>query len=116
MPGDSGATVVTNARATTFYTRGCGCIGHPAFPTPSGADELANLGQIMSREREGVMCRSPDERSDIRDLQQPRISLRSCGLRVRTKRLRPAERLQHALLRFRRFGVVGKFRLILERL
>src|ERR1700761_3493973 len=35
MPGDSGATVVTNARAYYHYTRGCGCIGHPAFPTPS---------------------------------------------------------------------------------
>src|ERR1700761_128972 len=46
MLGDSGATVVTNARATTFYTRGCGCIGYPAFPTPSiGRNELAKLGQ-----------------------------------------------------------------------
>jgi hypothetical protein len=33
--GFSGATVVTNARAFYQYTRGCGCIGHPAFPTPS---------------------------------------------------------------------------------
>src|ERR1700704_5214926 len=35
MPGDPGATVVTNARAYYQYTRGCGCNGHPAFPTPS---------------------------------------------------------------------------------
>ena len=35
MPGDPGATVVTNARAYYHYTRGCGCNGHPAFPTPS---------------------------------------------------------------------------------
>ncbi len=34
MPGDSGATVVTNARAYYHYTRGCGCNGHPAFPAP----------------------------------------------------------------------------------
>jgi hypothetical protein len=34
MPGDPGATVVTNARATYHYTRGCGCNGHPAFPAP----------------------------------------------------------------------------------
>ena len=34
MPGDPGATVVTNARAYYNYTRGCGCNGHPAFPAP----------------------------------------------------------------------------------
>ena len=34
MPGDPGATVVTNARAYYHYTRGCGCNGHPAFPAP----------------------------------------------------------------------------------
>src|SRR6204780_3686404 len=40
MPGDPGATVVTNARAYYHYTRGCGCNGHPAFPTPSlGGDK-----------------------------------------------------------------------------
>jgi hypothetical protein len=33
--GCSGATVVTNARAYYHYRRGCGCNGHPAFPTPS---------------------------------------------------------------------------------
>ena len=35
MPGVSGVTVVTNARATYHYTRGCGRIGRPAFPVPS---------------------------------------------------------------------------------
>src|ERR1700761_1864420 len=69
MPGDSGATVVTNARATTLTTRGCGCIGHPAFPTPSlegratpsigGRNELAKLGRIVSRER--LSTRHPRE-------------------------------------------------------
>ena len=34
MPGDPGATVVTNACVLLLYTRGCGCNGHPAFPTP----------------------------------------------------------------------------------
>jgi hypothetical protein len=33
--GCSGATVVTNACAFYHTTRGCGCNGHPAFPTPS---------------------------------------------------------------------------------
>jgi hypothetical protein len=35
MPGDSGVTVVTNARVYYHYTRGCGRIGRPAFPAPS---------------------------------------------------------------------------------
>src|ERR1700738_5622487 len=36
MPGESGATVVTTLVCfTTLCARGCGCSGHPAFPTPS---------------------------------------------------------------------------------
>src|ERR1700686_5431513 len=37
MLGVSGKPVVTTARvlSTLFCTRGCGCIGRPAFPTPS---------------------------------------------------------------------------------
>src|SRR5882672_9915780 len=35
MPGDPGATVVTCLRAFYFCTQGCGCVAHPAFPTPS---------------------------------------------------------------------------------
>src|SRR3984885_12357195 len=34
IPGDPGATVVTNACVLLPYTRGCGCNGHPAFPAP----------------------------------------------------------------------------------
>ena len=34
MPGDPGATVVTNACAFYHCARGYGCIGHPAFPAP----------------------------------------------------------------------------------
>src|ERR1700691_1909769 len=34
MPGDPGATVVTNACAFYLRARGCGCNGHPAFPAP----------------------------------------------------------------------------------
>jgi hypothetical protein len=34
MPGDSGVTVVTNARVY-YITRGCGRIERPAFPAPS---------------------------------------------------------------------------------
>jgi hypothetical protein len=41
MPGGSGVLVVARVRSTnTKCTRGCGCSGHPAFPTPSkGARE-----------------------------------------------------------------------------
>src|ERR1700682_4270609 len=41
MPGDSGVLVVTRVRSTnTKCTRGRGCSGHPAFPTPSmGAED-----------------------------------------------------------------------------
>src|SRR5712671_445856 len=42
MPGDSGVHVVTRVLSTnTKCTRGRGCNGHPAFPTPSkGAEDL----------------------------------------------------------------------------
>src|ERR1700732_4791366 len=57
MPGDPGATVVTNARAYYHYTRGCGCNGHPAFPTPSfGRIVQAQLGCDLRRETADV-CR-----------------------------------------------------------
>ena len=35
MPGDSGVLVYSCAFYYTKRTRGCGCSGHPAFPTPS---------------------------------------------------------------------------------
>ena len=56
MPGDSGATVVTNARAFYTTTRGCGCNGHPAFPAPScsGRNVHAQPGRIAPRDCEGV--------------------------------------------------------------
>src|SRR5450631_4540460 len=54
MPGDSGVLVVTRVRSTnTNCTRGRGCNGHPAFPTPSkGRKVHANLGRIAPRDRE----------------------------------------------------------------
>jgi hypothetical protein len=55
MPGDPGATVVTNACVLLPYTRGCGCNGHPAFPTPFVGRRIpAQLGRIAPRECEGV--------------------------------------------------------------
>jgi hypothetical protein len=51
MPGDSGVLVVTRVRSTTTKcTRGCGCIGHPAFPTPSfGREIYQRLGRMARR-------------------------------------------------------------------
>ena len=56
MPGDSGGPSVTTLVCLFhFCTRGCGCIGHPAFPTPSiGRMIPANLGRIAPRECEVV--------------------------------------------------------------
>jgi hypothetical protein len=43
MPGDSGILVVTRVRSTTTKcTRGRGCNGHPAFPTPSLGGRYSN--------------------------------------------------------------------------
>src|SRR5882724_5293709 len=43
MPGDSGVLVVTRVRSTnTKCTRGRGCNGHPAFPTPSSGEGFIN--------------------------------------------------------------------------
>ncbi len=44
MPGDPGATVVTNACAFYHCARGCGCIGHPAFPAPFLGSRRSLLG------------------------------------------------------------------------
>src|ERR1700681_3191648 len=54
MPGDSGVLVVTRVRSTTTKcTRGRGCNGHPAFPTPSLGERFhAQLGRIAPRGRE----------------------------------------------------------------
>src|SRR3569832_453251 len=47
MPGDPGATVVTNSCALSLCARGCGCAWHPAFPTPSWAvKDDAKSGRI----------------------------------------------------------------------
>src|SRR5882724_4371574 len=51
MPGDSGVLVVTRVRSTTTKcTRGCGCNGHPAFPTPSLGGRFINGSGALRRE------------------------------------------------------------------
>jgi len=52
MPGDAGVLVVTRVRSTnTKCTRGRGCSGRPAFPTPSLGREInARLGRSAPRD------------------------------------------------------------------
>jgi hypothetical protein len=66
MPGDSGVLVVTRVRSTnTKCTRGRGCNGHPAFPTPfMGGRIHAQLGRIAPRARSRMWTRRHCERSD----------------------------------------------------
>jgi hypothetical protein len=58
MPGDSGGPVVNMLVCfVLFCTRGYGCIGHPAFPTPSVVLEGRTLRKIRAhapRDREAV--------------------------------------------------------------
>src|ERR1700680_3131222 len=62
MPGYSGGPVVTTLVCfVLFRTRGCGCIGHPAFPAPSVLEghRLAKLGRNAPRERGFMSDRLP---------------------------------------------------------
>src|SRR5260370_10719197 len=55
--GCSGGPVVTTLVCLSRYTRGCGCIEHPAFPTPSffqGERIDAQLGRIAPRDHGGA--------------------------------------------------------------
>ena len=57
MPDDSDELAVNTSVHSNHYfrTRGCGCTGHPAFPTPSfGRNEQAYPGRNKPRECEGV--------------------------------------------------------------
>jgi len=65
----------------THCTRGCGCIGHPAFPTPSVGRKIhAQLGHIAPRDCSTVSDQqaaekrvvSPDKRSRNSGPQPPR--------------------------------------------
>ena len=62
MPGDPGATVVTNACAYYYYTRGCGCNGHPAFPAllHFGAKDSCTTRSASRREKVATYLRAPD--------------------------------------------------------
>ena len=57
MPGDPGGPVVTNSCAF-FCTRGCGCIGRPAFPTPSWGRKMTQDPDAWRRGNAEVCPRS----------------------------------------------------------
>jgi hypothetical protein len=62
---DSGVLVYSCASTTTKCTRGCGCNGHPAFPTPSIGQKIhQRLGRIARRGRECVFAIRAIEQSD----------------------------------------------------
>ncbi|MFY9954739.1 MHYT domain-containing protein [Bradyrhizobium sp.] len=67
----SGEPVVTNSCAFYFRTRGCGCIGHPAFPAPSlsfeGQVSWMTRAHSAPRDR-GLMWSNVIARSDPRAL------------------------------------------------
>src|SRR5882724_1136816 len=49
MPGDFRCTCGDYTRVLSTCTRGCGCIGHPAFPAPSDLQKAGNSGQNFGR-------------------------------------------------------------------
>src|SRR6266478_7690525 len=60
MPGDSGVTVVTTLVCFVFFgTRGCGCIGHPAFPAPSIFGEAKQFLQNSGASRREIAMLYP---------------------------------------------------------
>ena len=60
MPGETGATVVTNSCGFLFFPReAAGALKHPAFPTPSlGEGTMDNSGRSCRGNAD--VCRLPD--------------------------------------------------------
>jgi hypothetical protein len=90
MPGDPGATVVTNARA--FYTTraAAGATGTRHSPRPLGRRNPAQLGRLVPRERGSMSCCHCERGEAIQQTAThsrllrryaPRTSPRTCGFR-----------------------------------
>src|SRR5215475_2115991 len=86
MPDETGEPVVNYARVPTFCTRGCGCIGHPAFPAPSCLSRALisrNPGRhraIAPRERAAIFSPLPVATlSDLAGKESPVSGLRLIG-------------------------------------
>jgi hypothetical protein len=77
MPGDSGVLVVARVRSTTTKcTRGCGCNGHPAFPTPSLGGRSSNASGASRRGVVNVRLESGRRHSSCPGLTRASINLR----------------------------------------
>src|SRR5437899_3232064 len=63
MPGRSGVTVVTTLVRFLFCVRGCGCIGHPAFPAPSVLRAANVLAKSRARRAARIWSRAVIARS-----------------------------------------------------
>ena len=78
MPGDPGATVVTNSCAFYLCARGYGCNGHPAFPTPFvGRRFMHNSGAARGENAPGR--RRPRKRA-IQYSEAPVMESKCCGV------------------------------------
>src|SRR5882724_8714832 len=77
MPGDSGVLVVTRVLSTnTKCTRGRGCNGHPAFPTPSLGGRFSNASGASRGE--GVNVRLDVIASEAKQSISPRKGRMDC--------------------------------------
>jgi hypothetical protein len=75
--GDSGVLVVTRVRSTTTKcTRGRGCHGHPAFPTPSLGGRFINGSGAWRGEGVNVCLESRCRHSSCPGLTRASINLR----------------------------------------
>ena len=85
----SGEPVVTNSCAFYFRTRGCGCLGHPAFPAPSvflREMTMQTSGEIVPRECWGVtpvIARSEATKQSILSLRRAMDCFASLAMRWR---------------------------------
>jgi len=91
MPGDSGVLVVTRVRSTnTKCTRGCGCNGHPAFPTPSLGGRFINgsgalRGEVVNTRLDVIAITAP--RSQVVFAKEPVKNTDLILRSLRSKRL-----------------------------
>jgi hypothetical protein len=88
-PGDSGVLVVTRVLSTTNKcTRGRGCQGHPAFPTPFKGREISWKASGASR-REVANVRLKQERRNCEARSDEEIQTPSfrCDAKHRTRNL-----------------------------
>src|ERR1700722_18980767 len=75
MPDVSGASAV-NTRVhtpTTKRTRGCGCIGHPAFPAPSDLQKAGNSRSNLAQTR-GEIAMSRPRKEDVASAKGRRVT------------------------------------------